>query len=244
MEKLKADLHLHTAEDPYDLIRWDARRLIDEGARKGFRVLAITNHLTVCYSRELAEYAARRDILLIPGCEGLVGRRHILLLNPTPEAAACRNFDELRTQRRKNHPMAVIAPHPFYPSPASLRGWLYRYSDVFDAVEWCSFYFKWLNFNCFGKRASRILDLPMVGSSDCHYPWQFGTTYSIIEAEPTVEGVIEAIRAGRCRVETRPFKLNNFTFQFVLRGLGVGEQFLWGKDWSPDRELWEIQSGV
>jgi len=229
METLKADLHTHSAEDPYDTITWDARRLIDEGARQGFRVLAITNHMSLCYSKELAEYASERNILLIPGCETQVARRHVLILNPTVRIAACRNFDELRRERRKGRPIAVIAPHPYFPSPNSLRGWLYRYSDAFDAIEWCSFYFRWMNFNRFAKRASRILDLPMIGSSDLHHPWQFGNTYSLIDAEPTVEGVIEAIKAGRCRVVTRPLKLNNPALLLALRGLGVHNRFLWGK---------------
>ena len=42
METLKADFHIHTAEDPYDVIKWDAKRIIEEGARRGFRVLALT----------------------------------------------------------------------------------------------------------------------------------------------------------------------------------------------------------
>jgi len=225
METLKADLHIHTAEDPYDAVKWDAKRLIDEAAQRGFHVLSITNHLSLHYSEHLSRYAAERNILLVPGCEIQAGGRHVLLLNPTGKAIACRNFDELRRERRKNHPMAVVAPHAFFPSANSLRGWLYRYSDVFDAVEWCSFFFRWANFNRFAQQASKVLGLPMVGCSDTHYPWQFGMTYSLIEAEPSVEGVIEAILKGRCRVMARPLKLNLTTLLMGLRGIGVPEKW-------------------
>ena len=229
METLKADLHTHTAEDPYDLIPWNAMQLIDEAARQGFRVLSISNHLSLYYSKQIADYAAERNILLVPGCEIQIGGRHVLLLNPTRRAVFCRNFDELRQERRKDHPMAVVAPHAFFPAGHSVRGWLYRYADVFDAVEWCSFYFRWANFNKFAQHASRILGLPMIGSSDTHYPWQFGMTYSLIEAEPTVEDVVGAIIGGRCRVVTKPFKLSGSTLLLALRGLGVVEKWPWQK---------------
>jgi len=223
LEKLKADLHVHTAEDPRDDIKWNARRMVDEAAARGFRVLAVTNHKSVCYNSRLAGYAAGKGIVLIPGCETEIGGRHVLLLNPPPEAAECRTFDELRRIRREGGSMAVVAPHPFFPSSSSLREWVYRHADVFDAIEWCSFYFKWANFNRFAARASRILNLPLLGSSDCHHPWQINTTYSVLEAEPTVEGVIDAVLKGRCRVVTSPLKLNLFTFLLGLRGIGVPE---------------------
>jgi len=244
METLKADFHIHTAEDPYDVIKWDARRIIEEGARHGFRVLALTNHISNCYSEELAEYAAERNIVLIPGCESQLNRRHVVLLNPTPEAMACRNFAELRRARRNARHMAVIAPHAFFPSPVSLWSWLYRYADIFDAIEWCSYYFKWLNFNRFAKQAARLLDLPMVGSSDTHYPWQFGKTYTMIEAEPTVEGVIESIHEGRCRIVTKPFKFNVFTIFLGLRGLGLAEKLLADSDEKLSRGVEQYESGV
>ena len=230
MREYQADLHIHTSEDPYDMIGWGARRVIGTGAKKGFQVLAVTNHMSVYWSEDLAEYAASKNILLIPGCESHIGGRHILLLNPTPKAASCRTFDELRKEKREDHPMAVIAPHPFFPAPASLRGWLYANPDVFDAIEWCSYYFSWANFNLLAQRASRILGLPMIGASDSHFPDQFGMTYSLIDAEPTVESVIDAIRGGRCRVVTKPFKLNKFTIHLGMRGIGIPEKWLWQKD--------------
>jgi len=235
MELLKADLHIHTAEDFYDPIEWDARRIVDEGARRGFRVLAVTNHMSVCFSDELAQYAASKNILLIPGCEAQFSSRHVLLLNPTPEAARCESFDELREERRRDHPMAVIAPHPFYPSRNALRGWLYKHADVFDAIEWCSYYFGWMNFNVLARRASRLLGLPMIGNSDTHFPKQFGGTYSLIEAEPTAEGVVEAIKAGRCRVVTTPLTINFFTLYLGMRGVGLPDKIRWKRNGHPGK---------
>ena len=64
MRKLKADLHLHTKEDPQDSVKYSGRELIDQAYLKGFDVLAITNHDQVTYDNYLVEYAKEREILL------------------------------------------------------------------------------------------------------------------------------------------------------------------------------------
>lgn len=60
MKKLKADLHLHTKEDPQDNVKYSGMELIDQAYQKGFDVLAITNHRQVTYDNYLAEYARKR----------------------------------------------------------------------------------------------------------------------------------------------------------------------------------------
>ena len=41
---LKVDLHLHTAEDPEDVIVHDGRLLVETARERGFNALAITLH--------------------------------------------------------------------------------------------------------------------------------------------------------------------------------------------------------
>ena len=64
---LKADLHLHTAEDPNDRVSYTAKELISKAADEGFEVLAITNHQCLTFNQRLSAYARERGILLIPG---------------------------------------------------------------------------------------------------------------------------------------------------------------------------------
>jgi len=66
-KKLKTDLHIHTAEDPRDNISYSARDMIDRAGELGFDVLSITNHNVVTYDEDLAAYAKKKGILLIPG---------------------------------------------------------------------------------------------------------------------------------------------------------------------------------
>ncbi|MQY59231.1 MAG: hypothetical protein GH144_06450, partial [Clostridia bacterium] len=78
--KLKADLHLHTKEDPKDKVKYTAKQLIDEAWRQKFDVLAITNHNMVLYDDYLKKYALDKGIVLIPGIEVKVEGKHIILL--------------------------------------------------------------------------------------------------------------------------------------------------------------------
>ena len=58
---LKADLHLHTYEaEPW--IAHDARALIARAADDGYQVLSITNHDTLTFDDDLADYARQRGM--------------------------------------------------------------------------------------------------------------------------------------------------------------------------------------
>lgn len=201
--ELKADLHLHTCECHHEAaIRYNARQLIDSAARRGFEVLAITNHDTLTWSESLREYARERGIMLIPGVELTVQGRHVLVYNLAEPLSSVRTFADL--QRVKSAENLIIAPHPFFPASRSLGRDFYRWQQLFDAAELCHFYTRRIDFNRPLLRAARAMGLPVVGTSDAHTMAQFGTTYSMITAEKTPGAVFAAIRQGAVRVVTRP----------------------------------------
>lgn len=203
MNRLKADFHTHTSDDPIDPVPFSAEALLDETARRGFQVIAITCHERRVWSPVLAEYARRRGVLLVPGTEALIEGKHVVLLNPDEEQMKARTFAELRALGRRD--AAVLAPHPFYPTSSSLWGGLTRNIDLFDAVEHCSLYFTGINPNRRAARVARKHGLPLLGTSDTHdFPYQ-DTTFTWVDVdEVTVAGVIRAVRAGRVELETEP----------------------------------------
>ena len=157
--------------------------------------------------------ARERDILLIPGMEASIEGKHVLLLNVHGQAEF-EDFEDIR--RIKRGDTLVIAPHPYFPSMASLHSKLDRHIDLFDAIEYCHFYFKRINFNRRAVERAEIEGLPLIGTSDAHFRWQLGTTYSLIEADKEVESIIEAIRAKRVEVITKPlpiYRLTNMGFK-------------------------------
>jgi predicted metal-dependent phosphoesterase TrpH len=208
---LKADLHLHTAEDPHDRISYTARDLIDWAANEGFEVLSITNHQQLTFNKNLSSYARERGILLIPGIELTIRKRHVLVLNP-PREKTFPDFSFLSAIRRPE--TLVIAPHPFFPNPRSINGHLLKHLELFDALEYCHFYSPRINFNHRAIRVSKRYGLPLVGNSDSHFLSQFGTTYSLIYAEKNPEAIFEAIRNNRVEIVTRP--LSSLQLGFLL----------------------------
>jgi predicted metal-dependent phosphoesterase TrpH len=221
-EPLKADLHLHTREgDPF--IAYDAYALIARAAREGYEVLSITNHDRLTFSERLEAYAAERGILLVPGVEATIEGRHVLLYNFDVSLSMLRTFADLR--RFKGPDWLVVAPHPFFPASFSLGSRLLRELDLFDAIELSHFYTRWIDFNRRAVRLARATGRALVGSSDSHLIRQFGTTYSVIEGEPTVFSVLSAIRNRRVRVVSHGLTLPNL----LRTGTEVVVRDWWGR---------------
>lgn len=218
MMVLKADLHLHTREGER-WIAYEARDLIDRAAREGYQVLSITNHNTLTYSEELAAYARERGILLIPGVEATVERKHVLLYNLDVSPARIRSFADLRRLKRPD--WLVVPAHPFFPTSVCLRQRLLKEIDLFDAIEFSHFYTRGIDFNRPAVALAHEAGLPLLGTSDSHLVRQFGTTYSLIEGELTVASVLAAIRSGQVRVVSRPLT--------VTEGGGIALEMIKGE---------------
>jgi len=200
---LKADLHLHTAEDPLDRVRYTAKELISKAADEGFDVISITNHHQMTFNQDLFSHAQEKGILLIPGVELTIQRRHVLVLNPPPHKK-CLDFPSLSRLRRPE--TLIIAPHPYYPGRYSLNGYLLEHIELFDALEFCHFYSQMINFNLRAVEVSHSFGLPLIGNSDAHFFSQLGSTYSLVYAEKNLESVFEAIRQNKLKIVSRPLK--------------------------------------
>ena len=71
------------------------------------------------------------------------------------------------------------------PLPASycLREKLWQEIDLFDAIEFSHFYTPRIDFNRPAVKLAAAVGLPLLGTSDSHLDEQFGTTFSLIEAD-------------------------------------------------------------
>ncbi len=200
---LKADLHLHTAEDPLDHVRYTAKELIAKAADEHFDVISITNHHKITFNHDLRSYAEERGILLIPGVELTIQGRHVLVLNPLPHRM-CSDFVSLSKLCRPE--TLIVAPHPYFPGTYSLNGYLLKYLHLFDALEYCHFYSSMINFNQRALEVCQSFGFPLIGNSDAHFLSQLGTTFSLIYAEKNLDSIFSAIRRNRVEVVTRPLK--------------------------------------
>ncbi len=203
MRPLKADLHLHTAEDPLDHVRYTARELISKAADEGYDVISITNHHQMTFNQDLFYHAKGMGILLIPGVEMTIQRRHVVVLNPPPHKM-CADFSSLSNLRRPE--TLIIAPHPYFPGTYSLNGYLLKHLNLFDALEYCHFYSPMINFNQRAVEVSQSFGFPLIGNSDAHFFSQLGATYSLIYAEKNLAAVFAAIRQNKVKVVSRPLR--------------------------------------
>jgi predicted metal-dependent phosphoesterase TrpH len=205
---LKADFHLHTSADKFDNVVYNPEELIDRMAELGYKVIAITHHERLFYSKELDDYAKKQGIILIPGVEYNIEGKHVVVINTKVKERS--TFDELRELKKKEN-IYVIAPHPYYPKRTSLLSKLKKNIDVFDAIEYAHLYLK--GFNLFNKLAINVAkkhDLPMIGNSDCHRLSQLDNTYTLVDSEPDKEAIIKALKERKFEVKTRPLKFKTF----------------------------------
>jgi len=207
------EVHSHTDYDPQDWIEHSAEELIDEVARQGINVLAITCHRALQRSSQLNAYAEAAGVLLIPAVEASIEGKDVLIYG-LEHFAHPMSFDQLRELRRRNPSVLTIAPHPFYPSSTCLGEKLFLNEDCFDAIEYCHFYTRQLNFNKKAVEAARKLNKPLVGTSDIHFLTQVGKTTSTVNvSERSFSAVSAAIKSGHLELQTSPLSLNQLGFQ-------------------------------
>jgi predicted metal-dependent phosphoesterase TrpH len=200
---LKVDLHLHSSEDPVDVIDHNAHQLIDQAAELGFDALALTLHDRDLRDPALVAYARDRGIVLVPGVERTIEGRHVVLLNFAERTDHVRTFEDLAELRRTGNGL-VIAPHPYFPDRTCLRSHLDRHVELFDAVEWSYFWTRGLNFNARAARFAAKHGKPLVANSDLHDLRQLGRTYSLVLADRDPDSICAAIRDGRVSIRTSP----------------------------------------
>jgi len=201
---IKLDLHIHTLDDPKDVIDYSAHQLLKRAKELGFGVLAITLHDAVFDRAEVFADAAALGILLIPAAEVRLQGADAILLNVTAaEVAGLRNFDDLRQLRaRRGLSIFTIAPHPFYVLGGSIGERLLDEIDCFDAIELCHFHKGLLNPNRRAAKVAAQFGKPLIATSDAHQLHAFGRHYTSIPRPSglTVENVFAALREGPLRL--------------------------------------------
>ena len=205
---IKLDLHIHTLDDPKDVIDYSAHQLLKRAKELGFGVLAITLHDAVFDRAEVFADAAALGILLIPAAEVRLQGADAILLNVTAaEVAGLKNFDDLRQLRaRRGLSIFTIAPHPFYVLGGSIGERLLDEIDCFDAIELCHFHKGLLNPNRRAAKVAAQFGKPLIATSDAHQLHAFGRHYTSIPRPSglTVENVFAALRGGSLRLTSPP----------------------------------------
>jgi predicted metal-dependent phosphoesterase TrpH len=200
---LRIDLHLHTNYSR------DANTTLEEAIhyakKKQLDGIAVTDHDTVEGARRLAK---EQSILVIPGIEVSSRHGHILGLNITEPIPPRLSIVETVERIRLLGGLAVIA-HPSVVIKTGLGTRIDSASGI-DAVEVINASALPFSLSTYlSHRLALRLRLPETGGSDSHYPDEIGSAYTIIDADPNRDDVIEAIRKGRTEPVGKPISWMN-----------------------------------
>ncbi len=183
---LRIDLHVHTCYSPDSVIT--LKQLVKYSKKRGLDGVAITDHNTLKGTIRLLT----RDIIVVPGIEISTLNGHLLGLNVNTLIPAKLGIEET-IQRIHEAGGIAVAPHPsvFYKSPPS------RQINSYDAVEVMNASsVPFQLFTRLSKNFAARLALPQTGGSDSHYAPEIGAAYTVVEADPDVDEIANAIKRG------------------------------------------------
>ena len=168
-KKLKVDFHRTPRTTPRTTSIFSSEQLIDRAAGLGYDAIAITNHNIITDRPGLADYAAARNVLLVPGVELTLSGNMSLVINPPfapepPGPDLTRRAFEPSSAKR----VSSSLPIPYYPGLKCLWSKLTENISLFDAVEFSFFYSRLIDPNQravgrrqgVGKAAHRDIGLP------------------------------------------------------------------------------------
>ena len=188
---IRLDLHVHT-QYSYDS-KTTLKQVFRAAEKAGLDGVAITDHGTV--EGALRALRLKPKIFVVPGMEVDAKGGHILALGVRERVPEGLSVLETVERIRELGGLAVASHlYAFFKS----CHWSLEELSSFDAIEV-------INASAipFGRstrrsfRVARALGLPMVAGSDAHIPEAIGYAYTVVDAETSLDDVLEAIRKGR-----------------------------------------------
>ena len=184
---MKIDFHVHTNRS-IDAVH--SPRLMVKGAqRAGLDAIVITDHNRLFSKSEAQRLTKEFATLVIPGIEGgnIAVQKHWIALGVDREITNGR-IDSILSSIRHEGGLS-IAPHPH-----ARLGYAEYASLGFDAVE---------SINGSEPDSNRQVNntgrIPEIAGSDAHALPMLGFTWTEVDADATVESILESVRKGRCR---------------------------------------------
>jgi predicted metal-dependent phosphoesterase TrpH len=189
--QVKADLHVHTIYSRDSVIT--PKELVFYAKKRGLTAVAVTDHNQVKGAQKIAK---ETDFLIIPGTEVSSLNGHIVGLDVQDEIP--KGLTARETVDRIHQAGGVaIACHPFVLFKGSVGKHVTAKFDAVETINSSAFPFRSST-----EKANQLADnlrLPKVGGTDAHYGPVIGCAYTLIDAEPTVDALLNGIVNGRCR---------------------------------------------
>ena len=188
--QIKADLHVHTTYSSDSIIT--SKDLVFYAKKRGLNAVAVTDHNQVEGAWKIA---AETDFLIIPGTEVSSREGHIVGLNVNELIPKHLSADETVDKIHRAGGVA-IACHPYALFKGSIGKFVTAKFDAVETINASSFPFR--SASSKAEKLAKRLSLPRVAGTDAHYGPVIGCAYTIIEADPNVKAILDAIVKGRC----------------------------------------------
>jgi len=186
---LKIDLHVHTcySHDGFTT----PKQLISYSKKRGLDGVAVTDHDTIQGALELIH---NKDMIIIPGVEVDTLQGHVLALNVTKLIPLSLSLPETTEKIHESGGVAVAAhPSVMFKGLGTRKCRDLRF-DAVEVINAASFPFSVSTY--LNRKVALNLGLPQTGGSDAHYGPEIGFAYTLIDADPELDEIAEAIRKG------------------------------------------------
>jgi hypothetical protein len=184
---LKIDLHVHTCYS-YDAVT-TLKEVVAYSKKRGLDGVAITDHDTLLGAFKLTQ---KTELIVIPGVEITALGGHVLALNVTKPIPPKLGLPET-VQRIHEAGGIAVAAHP-YSVYKSVMSQQIVSCDAVEVINSAAVPFSLSTY--LNRKLATRLKLPQTAGSDAHYAPEIGSAYTIIEADPDVDEIVQAIKRG------------------------------------------------
>jgi predicted metal-dependent phosphoesterase TrpH len=191
--QIRVDLHVHSVYSQDSIIT--PKELVYYAKKRGLNAIAVTDHNCLEGSQKIAKGT---NFLIIPGMEVSSLHGHIVALNVSQKIPRDLSADET-VDRIHDAGGLAIACHPFALFKGSIGKHVTAKFDAVEAINASTF-----PFGSACRKARELADrlqLAKVAGTDAHYGPVIGLAYTVLDAETTVDGILDAIKHKRCRAE-------------------------------------------
>jgi hypothetical protein len=205
---LTCDLHVHTSfsKDGESSVEEILKRAEDVG----LDVIAITDH--DCIDGAKKALACPTTVLVLPGIEVSTRQGHLLVLGVTEVIPSGLDVRETVAIARRMGAL-IILPHPYHMWRHGVARRIKAAVNIVDAVEAFNSRYIVGSANRKAGKIARRLKKPCVGGSDAHNARFVGFGRTFVEAEPDMQSIFRAIRAGNVWYGGRKTPLRTYTRQ-------------------------------
>jgi len=216
---VRFDPHVHTVAS-YDACGQVAD-VLQQADDCGLAAIAITDHDTVDGAQQALDIQHHYDVLVVPGVEISTADGHLLGLGIDEQPPVGQPL-VATVEWVHNRGGITVVPHPFQWSRHGVGKSLLASCDAVEVFN------AWAVTGIQNRRAAAVagrIGQPALGASDAHRPEMIGTaaTELTVDGPVTVQRILEAVAAGRCRAVGRSIRLTTSLRTYVT----ALSRFLW-----------------